>query len=270
MLRKTNKDWLREALGSPSRPRAAPGRQVTPVKPGKGASIPTKIGSRYGKIRDPYTKQVGNYALTDDDITDEELADALGERFEKDPYRRWVIRAIFAFHRNDDETMSRLRKVSIFTILPSKPTPELERRIMLLPHQEREEAIKEVLREWKNIHDGKYFFIEDPPPPGVKLSVINRGTLLKEMMKLWRAHPVNQTGDMEFIYPDGHISVRIKREDLLNRTSRDKFFEHVNRILELMKQGFKYDPRVHLDKGSVEGALRRMGDRGPEPWSRNR
>lgn len=260
--RQGKKDWLQDML----RP-ASQRKDIT--KTARGVPLDRMSRAQHGKIYDPSSKQTGTYALSDEHA-DQELAEAVAEEMAEDRSRRWIVRAIFGFHRNDDETMTMLRKVGVFTILPSVPPAEMERRLILMPFREREEAVKEILEKWKNIHEGKYFFVDDNPPPGNNLARLDKGGLLQLMLTLWRSHPINTMGDLELVYPDGHIEIKVTREKLINSTEREKLFEHLNHVMELMRQGFKYDPRVHLDKGSHEGVLRRMGNRGPEPWSRDR
>jgi len=260
--RQGKKAWLDEMLRPTS-------QRKDIVKTSGGVPLDRNTRAQHGRIYDPSSKRSGAYALADG-VADQELAEAVSADMAENKSRRWIVRAIFGFHRNDDETMTLLRKVGVFSILPTLPPADTERRLILMPDREREEAVKEILAEWKNIHEGKYFFVDDKPPLGNNLALLDRGSLLTLMLTIWRSHPVNTMGDIELTYPDGHIEVKVPREKLVQSSERDVLFGHINNILGLMERGFKYDPRVHLEKGSHEGVLRRMGTKGPEPWSRDR
>lgn len=215
--------------------------------------------NQHGTVVDPHTGEKGGYAVAStDDGGDNEIADLLAESVEGNKSRRWSVRAVFSFHRGEDGEMTLLKKVGVFTLLPPSPSPETERQLILMPHQQREEEMKRILESWKNVRERRYFFVEDRPPAESRLPRINRSMLIKLLLDMWRQHPVSTRGDIELLYPDGHVHIKLTREDLIVSSQREDLFSHVQRILSLMRGGFKYDGRVHLDSDR-KGALRRVG-----------
>ena len=242
----------------------------TIVKGGGNGSFPIEPNatSHSGKVVDPKTGETGTFALQSFggplDL-DRGLAEEANDEFDTSQDRRWDIRAIFAFGRDEAGESCRRKQVGLFFMRPGAPTKvEVQSILELSGVDNRVLRLKEVQQEARRLTAREYFVLESNPDH-TGLEVINRDTLVDFLLKYWRKEPISTMGNIQLYYE--HIRINIDREHLLKSSTREELFRHINDIFELMDKNFKYDPWA--SKGR-EGALRRIDEKGVGSWAAKR
>lgn len=242
----------------------------TIVKGGGNGSFPIEPNatSHSGRVVDPKTGETGTFALQSFggplDL-DRGLAEEANDEFDSSQDRRWDIRAIFAFGRDETGEPCSRKQVGLFFMRPGAPTKTEIQSILELPGTDnRALRLKEVQNEARRLAAREYFVVESDPI-NTGLEVINRETLVNFLLKYWQKAPISTMGNIQLYYE--HIRINIDRDQLLKSNTREELFGHINDILELMDKNFRYDPWT---KKGLEGALRRIDEKGVGPWAAKR
>lgn len=244
-------------------------KNVREMRRGKAAVSKDAI-AQHGRLVDRSTGNVGQFALSDG-VFDLDNALLAAQELTPAESQYWEIRAIFAHRRQDSPVRGALirpiRQVGLFLFRPRGLSPQITEDIISLPIQEADDHLRQA-REYSGrlIKERSVIFVVDDPAEQSGVQTVTRSTLIRYLMNMWRKPPVNSNGSIQLWYD--HIDIQLTRDDLLHEVSRDRLFGHVNHIMELMQQGFKFDPWAG-DQPS-EGKLRRVNDRGIGPWVRDR
>jgi hypothetical protein len=245
-------------------------RKRRAYRPGK-AVVDKDAHAQHGKIRDGSSRQVGRFALSDGVFDLDNVLSAAQELAPSD-HQQWEIRAIFGIRRQDSPVRGAIiqrpvRQVGLFLFKPRGVTVDVTEDILQLGFDDADMRIREAREEaGRLIKDKSSFFVVEDPAGTTGVQTINRDTLVRYLLDMWRYQPVNTNGIIQLWYD--RINVRLSRLELTQTSARDTLFGHLNEILELMKQGFQWDPWAGDQSG--EGQLRRVNEQGFGPWVKTR
>jgi hypothetical protein len=246
-------------------------RRRVPYKTGR-AVVSQDSSAQSGTILDDRSRRVGQFALSDGVFDLDTALQSAQELASTAQQQQWEIRAIFALRRQDSPVrgaiIKPIRQVGLFLFKPRGLTIDVaEDVIHRLGFEEADMRLREARDDaGRVVKDKSVIFVVEDPAGTTGVSTINRNTLVRHLLSMWRKPPVNTNGIIQLWYD--RINIRLSRADLMKTSARDTLFGHLQHVLELMKQGFRYDPWA--GDQPKEGQLRRVNEQGFGPWVKDR